>query len=142
MRDFCYIVVTRNGIDRMNKRDVPQLKTGERVFKVAMEVPDEHFAPKTIPSVTLEVPPPVAPEIPNPVVDVNEPNVRGLHEAYRKQVHVNTAAARLLKVAISSGDPETTQAAIEILQAMKEEGIDVRVEGPSIPEELQEEVHD
>lgn len=56
MKDTVYVIVNKVGFQRALKTDSFDLRPGERAFKLAIEVPDEAFAPQRLPTVRLMIP--------------------------------------------------------------------------------------
>ena len=56
MKDTVYIVVNKNGIDRMLKTGTFQLKAGEKAFALVLDVPDGAFKPPPMPTVKMTIP--------------------------------------------------------------------------------------
>lgn len=56
MKDTYYVVFNRNGIDRFLRTDRFELKSGEYAVQCDFEVPDELFAPVSIPKTRIVIP--------------------------------------------------------------------------------------
>lgn len=56
MKDRVYLIITRHGFDRAVKSGNVQLKSGERMLPVDLEVPDAVFSPPTLPTIRLAIP--------------------------------------------------------------------------------------
>lgn len=54
MKDTCYLVVSEDGVQKMNKSRKPDLKSGQRGFLVEIEVPDRFFD-QAFPKVQISV---------------------------------------------------------------------------------------
>jgi len=56
MRDTYYLILNKNGVDRMVHKEPTALKSGEFAIKQVVEIPDEAFLPVIIPLVTVQIP--------------------------------------------------------------------------------------
>jgi hypothetical protein len=54
MEDTCYLVVSEDGVQKMNKQRKPSLKSGQRGFLLEVEVPDSFFD-QAFPKVSIEM---------------------------------------------------------------------------------------
>lgn len=54
MKDTCYLVVSADGVEKMNLAQKPDLKSGQRGFLVEIEVPDRFFD-QAFPKVSISV---------------------------------------------------------------------------------------
>ena len=54
MKDTCYLVVSADGVEKMNLVQKPDLKSGQRGFLVEIEVPDRFFD-QAFPKVSISV---------------------------------------------------------------------------------------
>lgn len=55
MRDICYLVLSQYGVERVNKKHKPALKSGEVAVRLVVTVPDSVFA-NPFATVRVEVP--------------------------------------------------------------------------------------
>jgi hypothetical protein len=131
LKDSIYLVVTKSGVDRMNKQQLPTLRGGEKVVQLDVEVADSFFAPKAVPRIGLKVENPYDGESAEIVVSEQQPTARGLNEAGQAQQKVNRVAARLLERGLRSSDQALQHEAIEILNSLKDQGIKVEIEIPA-----------
>lgn len=56
MKGHIYLVLTHRGVDRTCKTADFTLKPGERAVRLEVEVPDEAFAPVSVPTLKMKLP--------------------------------------------------------------------------------------
>lgn len=53
---YCYLVVSKKRVLRVNTKDMPQVNPGEYAFKINLDIPDVYFD-QAIPQVNIKVSP-------------------------------------------------------------------------------------
>ena len=140
MTETVYIVFTRNGVDRMTKRQ-PEFSPSEYPVAVRLTIPDDIFKRRPVPvvEVALKAPHIGASKI---IVDGESQDIwPNMDEASQKQATVQREFARMFEAARASVDPAMVAISKVALDALIEAGVEVRITEAST-DELTEQTKD
>jgi hypothetical protein len=132
VKERVYLVLTKQGVDRMVKRE-PSPARNEYIVAVLVTVPDTVFDKAPIPVVELTLAGTHL-GVADIVIDGEKARVP-LDEAARKQQIVQTQLAALFTAARNSTDANMQSEAKMTLQVLLDSGVDVRIVHDDEPSE-------